>query len=125
MIAMITQIIQDAKAMEAKAIHDEEDAQSTYEAIVKDTNNIITGKNKAIVEKSAEKGTAEENRVAEEQARDSNQTSIEQLKNEDVDLHKSCDYVSKNFEVRQEARDQEVEALRQAKSILSGSDQSL
>ena len=28
--------------------------------------------------------------------------------------------VLKNFDIRQEARDQEVEALRQAKAILSG-----
>ena len=33
---------------------------------------------------------------------------------------RSCDFTLKNFDIRQEARDQEVEALRQAKAILSG-----
>lgn len=32
----------------------------------------------------------------------------------------ACDFVLNNFEVRQSARDEEVEALRQAKATLSG-----
>jgi len=35
-------------------------------------------------------------------------------------LHGDCDYVVKNFDIRQEARAQEIEALQQAKQILSG-----
>jgi hypothetical protein len=51
---------------------------------------------------------------------DSTNTELEQLANEKADLHKSCDFTVKNFDIRQEARDQEVEAIRQAKAILSG-----
>jgi hypothetical protein len=36
--------------------------------------------------------------------------------NEDADLHGRCDFVLKNFEIRQTARDQEVKALKQAKA---------
>ena len=35
-------------------------------------------------------------------------------------LHSSCDFVLKNFDIRQTARDEEIEALKQAKAILSG-----
>merc|ERR1711966_376913 len=42
------------------------------------------------------------------------------VKDTNADLHKSCDFTLNNFDIRQEARDQEVEALRQAKAILSG-----
>jgi len=45
---------------------------------------------------------------------------LEQLSNYKAELHQSCDFVVKNFEIRQTARDEEVEALRQAKAILSG-----
>jgi len=45
---------------------------------------------------------------------------LEQLSNYNGELHSSCDFVLKNFELRQTARDEEVEALRQAKAILSG-----
>ena len=36
------------------------------------------------------------------------------LPRENADLHKSCDFTMQNFDIRQAARDQEVEALRQA-----------
>merc|ERR1719409_2192042 len=45
---------------------------------------------------------------------------LEQLSNYNAELHQSCDFVVKNFEVRQTARQEEVEALKQAKAILSG-----
>jgi hypothetical protein len=48
-IAMITQIVNDAKAMEAEAIRDEEDAQKAYESFVKESNTSINEKNKSIV----------------------------------------------------------------------------
>jgi len=59
-------------------------------------------------------------RGAAEEARETTQAELEQLKNEALDLHNSCDFTMKNFDIRQASRDQEVEALRQAKSILSG-----
>ena len=45
---------------------------------------------------------------------------LEQLANYKAELHSSCDFVMKNFEIRQTARDEEIEALKQAKAILSG-----
>lgn len=47
---------------------------------------------------------------------------LEQLSNYNAQLHQSCDFVMKNFDLRQTARDEEVEALKQAKAILSGAD---
>jgi hypothetical protein len=35
-------------------------------------------------------------------------------------LHADCDYIIKNFDIRQENRAQEMEALKQATTILSG-----
>jgi len=119
-IAMITQIVNDAKAMEAEAIHDEEDAQAAYESFVQETNDSITAKNKDIVNKSEARATAEGDKSQAESERDAAETQLEQLANEAADLHKACDFTLKNFDIRQEGRDQEVEALRQAKAILSG-----
>ena len=36
------------------------------------------------------------------------------------ELHASCDFVMKNFEIRQSSRDEEIQALQQATAILSG-----
>ena len=84
------------------------------------SNTSITAKNEDIVNKSEAKATAESDKSSAEEARDATQIELEQLSNEKADLHKACDFTMKNFDVRQEARDQEIEALGQAKSILSG-----
>merc|ERR1712241_536442 len=117
---MIKQIISDAKAMEAEAIRSEEDAQKAYEDFVKETNASIETKSKAIVNKSDEKSKAEGELVETKGSKESVMLELEQLSNYNAELHQACDFVMKNFDVRQTARDEEVEALKQAKAILSG-----
>merc|ERR1719515_232722 len=119
-MGMIQQIINDAKAMEAEAIRSEEDAQKAYEDFVKDTNASIEEKSKDIVNKSDMKAKAEGELVQATEEKESVMLELEQLSNYNAQLHQSCDFVMKNFEIRQTARDEEVEALRQAKAILSG-----
>merc|ERR1719254_397532 len=119
-MSMIQQIISDAKAMEAEAIRSEEDAQKAYEDFVKETNASIEAKSKDIVNKSEEKAKAEADLVETKEAKESVLLELEQLSNYNALLHQSCDFVLKNFDLRQTARDEEVEALRQAKAILSG-----
>merc|ERR1719235_2493501 len=106
-------IIDDAKAMEAEAIRGEEDSQKTYEGFVKDTNTSVESKTRDIVSKSDMKAKAEQAKVEAETERDGVLGELEQLANENADLHKSCDFTLKNFELRQTARDDEIEALKQ------------
>merc|ERR1719313_2436936 len=119
-MGMIQQIINDAKSMENETIRSEEDAQKAYEDFVKDTNASIEAKSKDIVNKEEEKAKAEGDLVQANQEKESVMLELEQLSNYNAELHESCDVVVKNFEIRQTARDEEVEALRQAKAILSG-----
>merc|ERR1719464_858813 len=117
---MIEEIINDAKAMEAEAIRSEEDAQKAYEDFVKETNASIEAKSKEIVNKSELKAKAESDLVETKEAKEAVMLELEQLSNYDAELHQSCDFVMKNFDVRQTARDEEIDALKQAKAILSG-----
>jgi len=119
-MGLIQQIIDDAKAMEAEAIRSEEDAQKAYEDFVKETNASVEAKSKEIVNQSEEKAKRESDLVETKESKEAVMLELEQLSNYDAQLHQSCDFVMKNFEVRQTARDEEVEALRQAKAILSG-----
>jgi chromosome segregation ATPase len=121
-MGMIQQIINDAKAMEAEAIRAEEDAQKSYEDFVKETNASIEEKSKAIVNKSEEKAKSETDLTQSNEDKESVMLELEQLSNYNAELHQSCDFVMKNFEIRQTARDEEIEALKQAKAILSGAD---
>jgi len=118
--ALLTQIISDAKAMETEAISAEQDAQKAYEGFVKDTNDSIEAKNKDIVGKTEDRAKAEKDLVRETGHKDGVLLGLEQLSNYNSELHGNCDFITKNFAIRQTARDEEVEALKQAKSILSG-----
>jgi chromosome segregation ATPase len=119
-MGMIQQIIDDAKAMENEAIRGEEDAQKSYEDFVKETNLSTDEKNKAIVTKTEENAQANENLVETTEAKDSAVANLDLLSQENAELHQSCDFVMKNFELRQSARDEEIAALKQALAILSG-----
>merc|ERR1712232_1159593 len=99
-MSMLQQIISDAKAMEAETIRAEEDAQKAYEDFVKETNSSIEAKNKDIVNKSETKAKAEQDLVKNKEGKESVMVELEQLSNYNAELHQSCDFVTKNFELR-------------------------
>merc|ERR1719350_1127431 len=94
--------------MEAEAIRSEEDAQKAYEDFVKETNASIEAKSKEIVNKSEETSKAETDLVETKEAKEAVMLELEQLSNYNAELHQSCDFVMKNFDVRQTARDEEI-----------------
>ena len=112
-MGMLEQIMRDTETLEAEAIKAESDAQKAYETYVKDTNKSIEEKTRDITNKTEEKASKEADKIAAEEAKETAMNEQQQLMNENADLHKSCDFTLKNFDIRQTARDQEVEALRQ------------
>jgi len=62
----------------------------------------------------------EQDKVMEEGNRDAAQTAWDQLRSENLDLHASCGYLLKNFEIRLDRRDEEVQALKEAVATFSG-----
>merc|ERR1719191_1553818 len=102
---MMEDIIKDAKAMEAEAIRNEEKAQEDYETFVKESNNGIETKTKDQTNKAEEKAKTEASLVEAEKTDENIALELEQLANYKLGLHKECDFVMKNFEVRQSSRD--------------------
>merc|ERR550514_1672606 len=119
-MGMIQNIVNDAKAMEAEAIRAEGDAQKSYEDMVKDTNETIDATNVSIVNKSEAKAKAEGEKAEAEAALDATQARLDELFNENTALHGECDFVLKNFDIRQSSRDDEIEALKSSIAILKG-----
>lgn len=119
-IGMLQQIISDASVMEAEAIKDEEAAQKTYEDTVKETNASIAAKSKEITHKTTAKSEAEGQRVTAQEGLEAAKTQLTLLAQSKATLHAACDFLIANFEARQTARQEEIEALHQAKAILSG-----
>jgi len=119
-IAMIQDVIDDAKKTEADAIAAEQDAQESYQNFMKDSNESILTYNKAITNMSEELAKSKEALISSKEKLATVNTDLEDLSETKADLHKSCDFLLKNFEVRQTSRQDEIDAMNEAKGILSG-----
>jgi len=119
-MGMIQQIIDDAKAMEADAIKAEEEAQTGFETFVADTNVSFDTMSKDIVNKTEDKAKAEVDKAQKQAELEAVDEEIAELKGALSDLHADCDYTLDNFDARQTARGNEIQALREATSIFSG-----
>jgi len=119
-LGLIAQIIKDAKAMEAEAVKDEGEAVAAYEDFVTVSNESIESGKKAIAEKAEHKAKTEVALTNAEKSLDSVVAELDGLATYKTELHSACDFVLKNFDIRQTKRGEEIEALKQAKAILSG-----
>eukprot|EP00929_Paragymnodinium_shiwhaense_P022926 TRINITY_DN1449_c0_g1_i1.p1 TRINITY_DN1449_c0_g1~~TRINITY_DN1449_c0_g1_i1.p1 ORF type:complete len:724 (+),score=311.15 TRINITY_DN1449_c0_g1_i1:80-2173(+) len=122
-LMLLEHIIAEAKELEAAATHAEDKAQADYEDFVKETNNSVDTKQKAITDRGAEKSQAESDLTEAKSELDGVLSELSALAEGKAALHKSCDYFLKNFEVRSQARQEEIDALREAKAYLSGMNQ--
>merc|ERR1719281_1982989 len=119
-MGLIEQIIEDSKKTEAEEVKGEAAAQAGYETFIKDANaeiatlsTLINEKTKAIEGAKLETQTAKGDLEATE-------AELQSLAAYLADLHGQCDFIVKNFDIRQKARLNEIEAIGQAKAILSG-----
>jgi len=119
-MGMMQGIIDDAKAMEAEAIRGEEDSQKAYESFIQDSNASVDQKTKEIISKTDMKAKTEGEKVEAETEHEGIMENLESLINENTDLHKACDFTVKNFEIRQTAREDEIDALREGLATFSG-----
>jgi len=119
-VAMIEEVITDSKKTEDDAHNDENESQQTYENMMKSSNKNIVALQESVV--SMESSRASDKSSLELAKSDLGETvnTLEDLNEVKGDLHKSCDYITKNFDARQAARAAEIEALGEAKAILSG-----
>merc|ERR1719379_2062914 len=119
-MAAIEGVIADAKTMEADAINAEADAQKAYEEFGKQTNDSLDAMTRAIITKSGNKAAMESDKTETSEALDYSVSTLESLEGENQSLHLDCDYTLKLFDLRQQQRGEEVEALKQALAILGG-----
>jgi len=120
-MGMIEQIIEESVAVESEAMAAEAEAQKDYETFVKDSNDLIAKLTNDVTEKTKAIATADEEHIQAESDLAAAVTELESLASYKADLHDQCDFVLKNFDIRQKARLQEIEAIQEAKAILSGS----
>mmetsp|Transcript_27971 Transcript_27971/g.63651 ORF Transcript_27971/g.63651 Transcript_27971/m.63651 type:complete len:678 (-) Transcript_27971:43-2076(-) len=120
-VAMLETIIQDARELEAKTVQAEKDEQAAYEKYIRDSNDEIGAKQRFVTDKSEERATYKAEKAQTEANLKEALNSIDKLAAYRTQLHKDCDDTLDNFDMRQDARQSEIDALGQAKNILAGS----
>jgi len=118
---LLATIISDAESTEIEIKMGEQKSQEEYASFVAATTASIEADRQAI--ESAEEQTASANgaRSETEEAQLANDADLKKLGELLTGIHMDCDFVLKYFDVRQKARAEEMDAITEAKAILSGS----
>jgi chromosome segregation ATPase len=119
-MSLMDEMINDLKSDLTDAKHAEETAQKDYERLMKASQGTREANANSITEKEGAKADWQEKieNAKEEQA----STTDALAKNAQyiAGLHSSCDFLVENFDLRKEARTNEIEGLKNAKAVLSG-----
>jgi wobble nucleotide-excising tRNase len=119
-LTMLEDVMADSKKSEDDAHASETDAQAAYENLMKDSNKSITDLTRKITNMSEALSKSKESLSLAKADLMATVGELGELNDVAGDLHKSCDYLMKNFDARQAARAAEIDAMIEAKNILSG-----
>jgi len=124
-IAMMDLLIADLDKDMVEAETEEKDAQMDYEVTMKNSAEKRTKDSKSLVEKESIKGDLEAALEMHVEGKEAEQKELMATMRYMQSLHSECDWLLKYFDVRKEARSSEIDALGNAKAVLSGADFSL
>merc|ERR1740138_288830 len=122
---LMNMLIADLDKEMTEATTEEKDAQADYELLMKDSATKSAADSKSLTEKESTKASLEGDLEAHTEAHTSTSADLAATNEYIASLHIECDWLLKYFDVRKEARASEVDALGNAKAVLSGADYSL
>ena len=93
-----------------------------YEQTMSDSVAKRTADSKSVTEKEAQKAELEADLMGAKDLKKSKTAEFMATQEYITQLHGSCDFLLQNYDLRKEARANEVEALKNAKAVLSGAD---
>merc|ERR1719401_397151 len=123
-IAMMDLLVQDLDKEMQVAETEEANAQKEYEELIADSAEKRRQDSKSLTDKEGAKAETE---GALEKSRGEKHATLKELMAVDKvisDLHGECDWLLKYFDVRAEARTNEIDSLKKAKDVLNGADYS-
>merc|ERR1719326_183842 len=124
-IAMIDLLVKELDKEMQTAKMEEKDAQADYETMMQDSKDKRAEDSKSLEDKEGAKANAEkvleENKASLASSTKELGTTLQYI----ASLHAECDWLLQYFDVRKEARTDEIDALGKAKAVLNGADYSL
>jgi len=119
-MGLLDMIIADTGRTVAELTADEQQSQADYGKLASVTTASIEADREAIAEKEEQVASAKSEKSETEESQMANEASLGKLAELLQGLHNQCDFVLKYFDIRQKSRAEEMEAIEEAKSILSG-----
>jgi len=113
---MVREIETDMK----DAGYEEKTSQADYAKLMEESQETRAANSKGIVTKASSKATLEGKLEAAKEAFTAVSTDLDLIASTLGDLHMQCDFLLQNYDLRKEARTNEIESLKTAKAILSG-----
>merc|ERR1719498_1832832 len=119
-MALMDMLMKELQDGITEAEHEEETAQKDYERLMSDSQASRAEMVESITAKEAAKAEFDTSIVATKDKKSSQEADLANVKQYLLELHAKCDFIIENFDMRKAARENEVEGLKNAKSVLSG-----
>jgi len=119
-MGMMDDIVNDLKMDIKDAEYEEKTAAKDYGELMSDSQATRAANSKAIVDKTAAKAETEGKLMQTKEARAGAAEDVKLAATTITDLHASCDFIMQNYDMRKEARANEIDSLKNAKAVLSG-----
>merc|ERR1719171_1398661 len=121
-IGLMDMMVREIETDMKDAAYEEKTSQSDYAKLMEESQATRAANSKGIVTKAASKADLEGKLEAAKEANAATQTDLDLIAQTLGDLHMQCDFLLQNYDLRKEARANEIESLKTAKAILSGAD---
>merc|ERR1719161_2284359 len=119
-MGMMDGIVRDLENDMKDAEYEEKTAQKDYAELMADSQVTRKADSKAIVDKTAAKAETEGKLMEAKEGLAAASQDVTLVATTIQDLHAKCDFIMQNFDMRKEARANEIDSLKNAKAILSG-----
>merc|ERR1719253_363032 len=121
-IGLMDMMVQEIATDMKDAAYEEKTSQSDYAKLMEESQATRAANSKGVVTKTASKAEMEAKLDQAKGAKTAVDTDLDLIAATMGDLHMQCDFLLQNYDLRKEARTNEVESLKNAKAILSGAD---
>merc|ERR1719240_1673781 len=119
-MALMDMITKELGSEMKDAEYDEKTAQTEYAELMAESQDSRAQDTKSITEKESAKATLEGKLVTTKESKTLSFEKLQQVGNYIFDLHASCDFIMDIFDMRKEARTNDMESLKNAKAVLAG-----
>merc|ERR1719399_1970882 len=119
-IATLDHIIRDSEHVQTQCYSDNGQGQLAYEEFMRETNKAVILLKRQIADQTEESSKAQADLTRTEADLHQNMEDLEAQDTVNQEVHKECDFTMKNFDMRQKALDDEVDALYEAIAMMGG-----